>query len=79
MTLSVTFGLTAQLQPDQFDFSGWLIPVPSAPKVRIRLPRPWLLPDGRAVLDRRPLPFLKRTFLHLVLLRVHGRDLRRWM
>ncbi|MFC7460771.1 hypothetical protein ACFQU0_10055 [Hydrogenophaga defluvii] len=41
--------------------------------------RPWLLPDGRAVLARRPLPHLKRTFLHLMTLRIHGAELRWWM
>ena len=41
--------------------------------------RPWLLPDGRAVFDRRPLPHLKRTFLHLMTLRIHGAELRWWM
>lgn len=40
---------------------------------------PWLLPDGCAVLERRPLPLFKRTFLHLMLLRAHSSDLWRWM
>jgi len=40
---------------------------------------PWLLPDGRCVMDRRPLPSFKRTFLHLMVLHIYGAELRRWM
>lgn len=40
---------------------------------------PWLLPDGRCVMERRPLPSLKRTFIFLMVLHSTGSELRRWM
>lgn len=48
-------------------------------KVRVRHELAWLMPDGRAVLERRALPHLKRTFIHLMTLRIHGAELRWWM
>lgn len=41
--------------------------------------RPWLLPGGRSVLEHRPLPHFKRSFVYLMTLRIHGAVLRWWM
>lgn len=56
--------------PDQYDFGALLGGGPKFPAPA----QPWLLPNGRV-----PLPFFKRTFIYLVLLRIHGSELRRWM
>lgn len=65
----------AVASPDLYDF-GFLLG--DGPK-HLAPAQPWLLPDGRAVLARRPLPHLKRTFLHLMVLHITGAELRRWM
>jgi hypothetical protein len=61
--------------PDQFDFGALLGHGPKFPAQA----RPWLMSDGRCVMDRRPLPSFKRTFVHLMVLHMFGSDLRRWM
>jgi len=74
VTLIVKF--TPEHNADQYDF-GHLIAPTRRPSFRPE--QPWLLPDGRAVLEHRPLPSFKRTFVHLMVLHIFGSELRRWM